>query len=202
VQQRQITAWAALQGWQLAEVVVERGISGSVHVGERPQGGKLMGRLERGDVLIVSKLDRLFRSALDALQTVDQFKQRGISLVLIDLGGDVCNGLAKMFLTIAAAFAEAERDRIRERIQGVKADQRSRGRYLGGIMPFGYRLAENGALEPIEDQQRAIAEMHRMRAAGASLRAISAAMKGIGHDLSHEAVRAILARQSEVPAEA
>jgi DNA invertase Pin-like site-specific DNA recombinase len=40
------------------------------------------------------------------------------------------NGLSKLFLTIAAAFAEAERDRIRERIGQVKADQKARGRYL------------------------------------------------------------------------
>jgi len=44
------------------------------------------------------------------------------------LGGDIAgNGLSKLFLTIAAAFAEAERDRIRERISQVKADQKARG---------------------------------------------------------------------------
>jgi putative DNA-invertase from lambdoid prophage Rac len=50
---------------------------------------------------------------------------------LLDLGGDIAgNGLSKLFLTIVAAFAEAERDRIRERIGQVKADQKARGRYL------------------------------------------------------------------------
>ena len=47
------------------------------------------------------------------------------------------NGLSKLFLTIAAAFAEAERDRIRERIGQVKADQKARGRYLGGKIRSG-----------------------------------------------------------------
>ena len=48
-----------------------------------------------------------------------------ISLHLLDLGGDISgNGLSKLFLTIAAAFAEAERDRIRERVGQVKADQK------------------------------------------------------------------------------
>ena len=54
--------------------------------------------------------------------------------------------LSKLFLTIAAAFAEAERDRIRERIGQVKADQKARGRFLGGAVPFGYRLGDDGAL--------------------------------------------------------
>jgi DNA invertase Pin-like site-specific DNA recombinase len=49
--------------------------------------------------------------------------------LMLDLGGDISgNGLSKLFLTIAAAFAEAERDRIRERIGQVKADQKARGR--------------------------------------------------------------------------
>ncbi|HME21272.1 MAG TPA: recombinase family protein, partial [Acetobacteraceae bacterium] len=44
-------------------------------------------------------------------------KGRGVKLHLLDLGGDIAgNGISKLFLTIAAAFAEAERDRIRERI--------------------------------------------------------------------------------------
>jgi putative DNA-invertase from lambdoid prophage Rac len=62
---------------------------------------------------------------------VEDLKKRGVSLHLLDLGGDISgNGLSKLFLTIAAAFAEAERDRIRERIGQVKADQKARGRYL------------------------------------------------------------------------
>ena len=83
-----------------------------------------------------AKLDRLFRSALDALKVVEDLKKRGVALHLLDLGGDISgNGLSKLFLTIAAAFAEAERDRIRERIGQVKADQKARGRYLGGKVP-------------------------------------------------------------------
>ena len=66
------------------------------------------------------------------------------------------NGISKLFLTIAAAFAEAERDRIRERIGQVKADQRARGRYLGGSIPYGYRLVDEGELVPHEAEQGAI----------------------------------------------
>ena len=79
-----------------------------------------------------------------------------MKLHLLDLGGDIAgNGISKLFLTIAAAFAEAERDRIRERIGQVKADQKSRGLYLGGDVPFGYRLRDDGELAPVEAQQAA-----------------------------------------------
>ena len=114
-----------------------------------------------------AKLDRLFRSALDALKVVENLKARGVKLHLLDLGGDIAgNGLSKLFLTIAAAFAEAERDRIRERIGQVKADQKARGRYLGGKVPFGFRRGESGELVPHEAEQEAIREMVALRAQG------------------------------------
>src|SRR4029077_2974916 len=102
--------------------------------------GPLFAKLRKGDIVIAPKLDRLFRSALDALQVVGDLRKRRVSLHLLDLGACISgNGLSKLFLTIAAAFAEAERDRIRERIGQVKADQKARGRYLGGKVPFGFR---------------------------------------------------------------
>ena len=63
-----------------------------------------------------------------------------MSAHMIDLGGNVtANGISKLAFTILSAVAEAERDRIRERISTVKADQKARGRYLGGKVPYGYR---------------------------------------------------------------
>ena len=109
----------------------------------------------------------------NALKVVESLKGRGVKLHLLDLGGDIAgNGISKLFLTIAAAFAEAERDRIRERIGQVKADQKARGRYLGGSIPFGYRLDDDGELAPNEAQQGAIREIVAMKSQGLSLRAI------------------------------
>src|ERR1700679_2525105 len=112
-------------------------------------------------------------TALDALKVVESLKGRGVKLHLLDLGGDIAgNGISKLFLTIAAAFAEAERDRIRERIGQVKADQKARGRYLGGSIPFGYRLGDDGELVSHEAEQEAIREMIALRAQGKALRAM------------------------------
>ncbi len=79
-----------------------------------------------------------------------------------------------------AAFAEAERDRIRERIGQVKADQKARGRYLGGKVPFGFRRGDDGELVPHEAEQEAIPEMVALRAQGKVLRAIADAMRADG----------------------
>jgi putative DNA-invertase from lambdoid prophage Rac len=140
-------------------------VSGSVPVEERPVGGVLFAKLERGDIVIAAKLNRLFRSALDALKVVESLKTRGVKLLhLLDLGGDIAgNGISKLFLTIAADFAEAERDRIRERMEQVKADQKARGRYSGGKIPFGFRRGDDGELVPHEGEQEAIRDMVALR---------------------------------------
>ena len=198
VQRRQIEGYGHMHGLVIDEVVVEEGVSGSVPVAERQKGGPLFARLEKGDVVIAPKLDRLFRSALDALTVVEDMRKRGVSLCLLDLGGDISgNGLSKLFLTIAAAFAEAERDRIRERIGQVKADQKARGRYLGGIVPFGFRRGgEDGELlVPHEAEQEAIHEIKRLRAEGRPLRAIADAVRFNGVKISHEGVANVLRSQ-------
>jgi putative DNA-invertase from lambdoid prophage Rac len=193
VQRRQIEGYALMHGLALDGMVIEEGVSGSIPVAERPAAGPLFAKLTKGDVVIAPKLDRLFRSALDALQVVAELKTRGVALHLLDLGGDISgNGLSKLFLTIAAAFAEAERDRIRERIGQVKADQKARGRYLGGKVPFGFRRGGTGELVPHEAEQEAIREMAVLRAEGKALRAIAATAQAKGHQISHEGVAGVL----------
>ena len=197
VQKRQIEGYAHMHGLTLDDIVVEEGVSGSVPVSERPRGGALFAALNKGDIVIAPKLDRLFRSALDALTVVENMRKRGVSLCLLDLGGDISgNGMSKLFLTIAAAFAEAERDRIRERISQVKADQKARGRYLGGTVPFGYRRGDDGELVPHELEQEAIGEIRRLRAQGRPLRAIADVVKAKGLTISHEGVANVLRSRS------
>jgi putative DNA-invertase from lambdoid prophage Rac len=175
VQLRVMGGYATMQGLTISQTFVERGVSGSTPLDERPQGRALLATLKPGDVVVTAKLDRMFRSALDALNVLADLKARDISLHMIDLGGDVTgNGISKLVFTILSAVAEAERDRIRERISTVKADQKARGRYLGGKLPYGYMLA-NGRLEPVAEQQEIIQHIRDLRARGQPLRAIQAA---------------------------
>jgi DNA invertase Pin-like site-specific DNA recombinase len=118
VQRHRLEGWAMQRGSEFSEVVVDPGVSGGIPFAERPEGGKLWPRLQKGDVLVASKLDTLFRSAADCLQVVEELKTRGVSLFLLDLNDgadDVSgNGIARLFLTIVSSFAEFERDRIGE----------------------------------------------------------------------------------------
>ncbi|WP_287231244.1 hypothetical protein [Mesorhizobium sp.] len=96
----------------------------------------------------------------------------------------MCSAGKSTAFTILSAVAEAERDRTRERIAQVKADQRERSRFLGGTRPFGYQIAADGELVEDAGEQKAIARMCELRGHGLSLRAIAEALADDGIALS------------------
>lgn len=193
VQQRVIAGYAQMHGMTVDQVFVETGVSGSKRFATRPQGAALLDVLKPGDAVITAKLDRMFRSALDALDVLGQLKQAGISLHMIDLGGDTTgNGVSKLVFTILSAVAEAERDRTRERITEVKQDQRRRGRYLGGTPPFGWTVGEAGTLIEVPEQQRALRRMKQFRAKGLVVRKIADELTGAGVRISDVGVKKAL----------
>lgn len=174
-QLRQIQSYSVLKGFDipLENFITEKGVSGSLEFEKRPEGGRLFNQLASGDVLIFSKLDRAFRNTRNALNTLHELKQRGISVHFIDLGGDVTNdGIGSVIFTILSAFATFERERIATRIREVKQVQKAEGKFLGGFTRFGYRVEED-RLEKDTYQQKIINEMKDMRRRGMSLRRIS-----------------------------
>ncbi|WP_262416253.1 recombinase family protein, partial [Pseudomonas fluorescens] len=129
-QRQQITGYAMIKGWQVDEFFVEGGVSGSVPLADRPEGLRLLAALQAGDIVITARLDRAFRSAADALGTLEQLKEDKIGLHMIDLGGDVTgNGISKLVFTILSAVAENVRDGIRERVREAKRYRASQRLY-------------------------------------------------------------------------
>jgi DNA invertase Pin-like site-specific DNA recombinase len=174
-QKQQIVGYAMMKGWTVDEFFVEAGVSGSVPLADRPEGKRLLAAVKAGDAIVTPKLDRMFRSASDALATLEELKDQGVGLHMIDLGGDVCgNGISKLVFTILSAVAENERERIRERIRDVKRHLAAQGVYNGGKRPFGFDVVE-GRLVPNAGEQEALVRMKSMRAEGATFRAIAAA---------------------------
>ncbi|WP_315749593.1 MULTISPECIES: recombinase family protein [unclassified Bradyrhizobium] len=176
-QRQQIAGYAMMKGWSIAETFVEAGVSGSVPLAERPEGQRLLALLRAGDVVITAKLDRAFRNAADALVTLEQLKDDGIDLHMIDLGGSVTgNGVSKLVFTILSAVAENERDRIRERIRDVKRHRTTQQLYNGGKRPFGFDIHGEGRgrhLVPNALEQAALARAKALRAERKSLRFIA-----------------------------
>jgi putative DNA-invertase from lambdoid prophage Rac len=193
VQEQQVEAYANLHNLSVNHWRRDRGVSGSIPLAERFSGKILLEEAQSGDVIIAAKLDRMFRNARDALNTLEQLKNKGVALHFIDLGGDVCNGIGKLVFTILSAVAEQERTRIRERISEAKEKMRSEDRYQGGKIPFGYRVDSDGKLVDDELQQRCLKFMKVQRDEGLSYREISKRlMSELGVKLSHSGIQKIL----------
>ena len=147
-QERIIKGFAMANGASQYDVQIfsDPGVSGSVPLGERPGGRELLAMAKPGDTVVAAKLDRMFRSASDALEVAESFKRLKIELVFWDMGPESItrSAVAKCFFTMASAFAELERERIRERIRDGKAGKRARGGYLGGAAPYGWRVVGEG----------------------------------------------------------
>ena len=112
--------------------VIQEVISGSVSAGQRPGFCRLLDKMERSDVLIVTKLDRLGRNAMDVRLTVEDLSSRGIRVHCIALGGvDLTSPAGKMTMQVLAAVAEFERDLLVERTQAGLERAKAEGKKLG-----------------------------------------------------------------------
>ena len=139
--------------------IVAETVSGSVPAMERKGFAKLLDRLEAEDVLIVTKLDRLGRNAMDVRATVERLAAEGVRVHCLALGGvDLTSPAGKMTMGVIAAVAEFERDLLIERTQSGLTRAKAEGKRLGRPMAL------------TEEQQL---EIVAKRTAGASLRALA-----------------------------
>jgi putative DNA-invertase from lambdoid prophage Rac len=121
------------QGFDVAPFrVVRETISGSIPASERKEFRSLMARMEPGDILLVTKLDRLGRNAMDVRATVEQLAERTIKVHCLALGGvDLTSPAGKMTMGVIAAVAEFERDLLIERTNSGLERAKMQGKKLG-----------------------------------------------------------------------
>ncbi|ONC26903.1 DNA invertase [Burkholderia pseudomallei] len=112
--------------------VVTESISGSVSANQRPGFAQLLIKMEEGDVLIVTKLDRLGRNAMDVRATVEALAARGIRIHCLALGGvDLTSAAGRMTMQVLNAVAEFERDLLIERTHAGIARAKGEGKQMG-----------------------------------------------------------------------
>lgn len=107
-------------------------VSGSTPANERAEFRKLMDRLEWDDVLVVTKLDRLGRNAMDVRATVEKLATEKVRVHCLALGGvDLTSAAGKMTMSVIASVAEFERDLLIERTQAGLSRAKAQGKKLG-----------------------------------------------------------------------
>jgi len=112
--------------------IIAETVSGSVAASERKGFSKLLDKLEDGDVLIVTKLDRLGRNAIDVRATVERLEAGGVRVHCLALGGvDLTSPAGKMTMQVINAVAEFERDLLIERTQAGIRRAKAEGKAFG-----------------------------------------------------------------------
>ena len=146
------------------QIYTDAGVSGGVKLSKREAGAQLLVGMKAGDTVIASKLDRMFRSAVDALNMLELFKEKGVHLVLYDMGHEPVTGegTARLLFTILAAVADMERIRIRERTAEGRKAKKARGGPVGNV-PFGYRKVGEGRAAVLETDPVEMEAKTRMR---------------------------------------
>jgi len=119
-QEEKLIAYCKMYGLEIVKIIKEEGISATKPLKDRPGGKELMGLVNSRKVnnVVALKLDRLFRNAEDALHVTRDWDSKGVSLHLVDMGGQVINtktAIGRFFLNMMAGFAELERNMIAER---------------------------------------------------------------------------------------
>lgn len=197
-QRREVTGNALTHGLTVDRFIEDAGVSGHLNFLDRLAANGVTP--QPGDVIIVAKLDRFSRNSMDTLNTVHAFKELGIRLI-INGHGDVTdekNIYGQLMLEIMAAFATHERRVIKDRQRVGQAAKRQAGGHVGGLPPFGYRVVGAGkaaTLEPVAEQQAAIATIKALKGS-MSLRQIAGeVMKLHGVTITHAGVAKVIGRE-------
>lgn len=120
---------AALQKYG-CQKIIEEAFSGKTM--ERPKFQKLLEKLKGGDTLVVCKLDRFARTAIEGVQTVRELFDRGVRVHILNMGLIENTLTGNLILTVMLAFAEYERGMIVERTQTGKAVARQDPNFKDG----------------------------------------------------------------------
>ena len=112
--------------------IITETISGSMPISRRKGFARLLDKMEKSDVLIATKLDRLGRDAIDVSTTIAKLEKMGIKVHCLALGGvDLTSSAGKMTMGVINAVAQFERDLLIERTQSGLARAKSKGKTLG-----------------------------------------------------------------------
>lgn len=181
-QRAAIEQWAGREGVQLVAWHCDQGVSGATEMEDRHGLAAALAALRplRAGVLVVAKRDRLARDVVVAGLIDRAVARAGARVVAADGAGNGTSPADALMRTILDGAAEYERAIIRQRTRAALQAKRARGERAGEL-PFGFRLGADGQhLEQDPGEQAVIEQVHTLRAAGLSLRAVVAALAEAG----------------------
>lgn len=164
------------EGYTYGGWLYDSATSGTKPMFEREEGRKVWALVQPGDKIVWAKLDRAFRSVIDAAQTMQLLAHKQVSFNSLDLGLDTGTPIGRCVFTILTAFAELEVSFIRQRTRDSLREKRKAGKPHGRHAPIGWSKRGKGrdsyyVPDPVEREQ--VMRMVAMRQAGKSLERIT-----------------------------
>ena len=135
VQLRDLRSYAQARGWIIADEYVDKGQSGAKD--RRPELDRLMKdvRKRKVDLILCWRLDRLGRSLKHLILTLDELQSIGVGFVSYNENLDLTTSTGRLMFQLLGAFAEFERNLIRERVKAGLANAKAKGAKLGRPSP-------------------------------------------------------------------
>lgn len=199
-QKERIAAWCLCNGFNLAEVFVDAGLSGGRSDNRPGLQSALDAVCKSKGVLVVYSLSRLARSTKDTIQIGERLDKAAADLVSLSERIDTTSAAGKMMFRMLAVLAEFERDQISERTTTAMKFKAAQGQRVGKV-PFGFDLAYDGCtLVANQSEQEAISVVRELRAGGLSLRDIATELNTRkiptkeGKPWTHSTIQRILSR--------
>ena len=171
VQGLRLREYAAKNGLAIAGVFIDQDVSGAKPLKLRPEGQKLWDALQPGDTVAVTKVDRAFRSLVDAAGTLEVWQRLGIKVVILDCGLDLSSPAGQLFFAQLASFAQFERQLLGQRLKEAIGHLRSQGRPFSNYRPFGWQRAGTGKRKrfvPLPEERALGDRVVAMRRGGSS----------------------------------
>ena len=140
IQVAAIEQWAERFNARVVDRYLDDGVSGTRPMAERPAGSRLMQDIDKRifDTVVVFNISRLARSSLVALQVADELKRAGVALVSVTEPFDTSTPIGAFMLGLLAQVAQLERASILERTMLGTIKAVKQGKWVGGIVPYGY----------------------------------------------------------------
>jgi DNA invertase Pin-like site-specific DNA recombinase len=161
----------------------DKAVQGAVEFSEREQGRQVYTLARPGEQVVVSRLDRPFRSVADGVKVIQTLSERKVRFHSLDLLVDSGTPMGKFFVTILLAVAELERAFASERTSEIIAYRKKHGLPIGNRPPLGWKIVGTRARDSgmkrstrryvVDEQERELVEMiYELRQQGMAIEQI------------------------------
>ena len=173
-------AYAKAMGWDVIATYIDKGATGASALADRKQGKLLFG--SGADVIITWSIDRFTRSAYKGLTDIENLEQAGKSLVFVKEAVDTSTPSGRLFRTMLTAFAEFEREQIRDRSMSGRFGAAEAEKWPSGSLPYGYLFhPDDGDIIEDTSESAAIKKAFEWRGAGYGFAKVAQALNDQGY---------------------